>query len=62
MLGKIAIFYLPVTHNEPIFSILTSPNSTEITKLLLNNNTSIICQCMLFAMTSKFGKSGSISK
>ena len=52
---KIAIFVLPVTQNEPIFSISTSPNSTEITKLLLNNNTSI-CQCMLFAMTSKVRK------
>ena len=37
------------------FSILRSPNSTEITKLLLNNNTSI-CLCMLFAMTSKVRK------
>ena len=37
---NIAIFDLPVTQNEPIFSILTSPNSTEITKLVLNDNTS----------------------
>ena len=44
-----------VTHNEPIFSILISPYSTEITKLLLNNNISI-CLCMLFAMTSKVRK------
>ena len=33
------------------FSVLTSPNSTEITKLVQNNNISI-CLCMLFAMTS----------
>ena len=33
MLKKIAMFYLPVTQNEPIFSISASPNSTEITKL-----------------------------
>ena len=39
---NIAIFDLPVTQNEPIFSDLTSPNSTEITKLVLNNNTSIM--------------------
>ena len=38
---NIAIFDLQVTQNEPIFSILTSPNSTEITKLVLDNNTSI---------------------
>ena len=31
-----------MTQNEPIFSVLTSPNSTEITKLVLNNNTSIM--------------------
>ena len=37
------------------FSVLTSLNSTDITKLVLNNNTSI-CTCMLFAMTSKFRK------
>ena len=48
-------FYLPVTQNEPIFSILTSPNSTEIPKLILNNNTSI-CLCIVFAMTSKVRK------
>ena len=36
MLGKIALFYLPVTQNEPIFSISTSPNFTELTKLVLN--------------------------
>ena len=35
------MFYLPVTQNEPIFPVLTSPNSTEITKLVLDNNTSI---------------------
>ena len=38
---NIAIFYLPVTQNEPIFFISTSPNRTEITKLALNNNNSI---------------------
>ena len=41
-----------MTHNEPIFSVSTSPNSTEITKLILNNNTSI-CLCIVFAMTSR---------
>ena len=51
----IAIFDLPVTQNEPIFSVLKSPNSTEITKLILNNNTSI-CLCMLYVMTSKVRK------
>ena len=35
------IFDLNVTQNEPIFSVLTSPDSTEKTKLVLNNNTSI---------------------
>ena len=54
-LENIGLFYLPVTHNEPIFSVLTSPNSKDITKLVLNNNTSI-CTCMLFAMTSKVRK------
>ena len=44
-----------MTQNEPIFPFSTSPNSTEITKLLLNNNTSI-CLCMSFAMTSKVRK------
>ena len=42
-------FYLPVTQNEQIFSVSTTPNSTEITKLILNNNTSI-CLCIVFAM------------
>ena len=42
---NIVIFDLPVAQNELIFSVLTSPNSTEITKLVLNNNTSI-CLCM----------------
>ena len=51
----IAIFDLPMTQNEPIFSVLTSPNSTEIMKLVLNNNTSI-CLCMLFAMSSNVWK------
>ena len=37
--------YLPVTQNETIFSVSTSPNSTEITKL--------ICLCIVFATTSK---------
>ena len=37
---NIAIFYLPVTQNDPIFSVSTSPNTTEITKLVLDNNTS----------------------
>ena len=46
---------MPVTQNEPIFSVSTSPNSTEITKLILNNNTSI-CLCIVFAMTSKVRK------
>ena len=36
------IFYLPVTQNDPIFSVSTSPNSTEIMKLVLNSNTSIM--------------------
>ena len=45
------LYYLPVAQNEHIFSVLTS-NSTEITKLVLNNNTSIYL-CMLFTMTSK---------
>ena len=51
---NVVIFYLPVTQNEPIFSISTSPNSTEITKLVLNSNTSIYYNVyILFAMTSK---------
>ena len=29
LLGKYSDIYLPVTQNEPIFSISTSPNSTE---------------------------------
>ena len=37
------------------FPVLTSPNSTEITKLVRNNNISI-CLCLLFAMTSKVQK------
>ena len=41
MLGKNCDVYLPMTQNEPMFSVLTSPNSTEIAKLILNNNTSI---------------------
>ena len=49
------VFYLPVTQNEPIFSVLTSPNSTEITKLVLNINTSI-CLCIWFVMASKVRK------
>ena len=48
---RLRYFYLPATQNEPIFSVSTSPNSTEITKLVLN-----ICLCMLFAMTSKVRK------
>ena len=51
---NIAIFELPMTQNEP-FSVSTSPNSTEITKLVLNNNT-FICLSMLCAMTSKVWK------
>ena len=47
----IEIFYLPVTHMSQFFPVLTSPNSTEITKPVLNNNTS-----MLFAMPSKIRK------
>ena len=34
-----------MTENEPIFSVSTSPNSIEIMKLILNNNTSI-CLCI----------------
>ena len=45
-----------MTQNEQIFSVLTSPNSTEITKLVLNNNTSICLYIMLFAITSKVWK------
>ena len=52
---NIEIFYLPVTQNEPIFPVLTSTNSTEITKLL-QNNTTFIWLSMLFAMTSKLWK------
>ena len=37
------------------FSVSTSSKSTEITKLILNNNTSI-CLCIVFAMTSKVRK------
>ena len=37
-LENIAIF---LSQNEPIFSVSTLPNSTEITKLILNNNTSM---------------------
>ena len=58
MFANIAIFYLPVTQIEPIFSVLTSPNSTEIMKLARNNHTSILCLCMLFAMASKVRKKG----
>ena len=50
----IAICYRPVTQNEPIFFVSTSLNSTEITKLILNNNTSNIY--ILFAITSKIRK------
>ena len=38
------------------FKVLTSPNRTEITKLVPNNNTSTISLYMLFAMTSKVWK------
>ena len=38
---NIAIFEQPMTQNEP-FSVSTSPNSTEITKLVLNNNPSTV--------------------
>ena len=52
--------------NEPIFSVFTSPNSTDITELVLNSNTSIIYvytyTCMLFAMTSKVRKKRKIFK
>ena len=41
-----------MTQNDSIFSVSTSPNSTKITKLVLNNNTSI-CLCTLFAVTNK---------
>ena len=37
------------------FSVSTSPNSTEITKRVLNNNTSM-CLCMSFRRTSKVRK------
>ena len=37
---NIAIFYPPATQKEPFFSVSTSPNGTEITKLVLDNNTS----------------------
>ena len=47
-------FYLPVTENEPVFSVSTSPNSTEIMKLVLNNNTSNVY--LLLFMTSKVWK------
>ena len=33
------------------FSVLTSPNRTEITKMVLNNNTSI-CLCIAFSIYS----------
>ena len=52
---NIAIFSLPMTQNEPIFPISTSPNRREITKLVLNNN-NFIHVCSLFAMTSKVRK------
>ena len=52
-LENIAIFYLPVTLNELIFSLLT--NGTEITKRVLNNNASVYIY-MLFAMTSNVRK------
>ena len=58
MFANLAIFYLLVTQIEPIFSVLTSRNSTEIMKLALNNHTSILCLCMLFAMASKVRKKG----
>ena len=43
--------------NIVTISVLTSPNSTELTKLALNNHTSI-CLCMVFAMASKVRKKG----
>ena len=49
-LENIGLFYLPVTQNEPIFSVLTSPNSTDIAKLVVNNNTLIsvyVCYLLL---------------
>ena len=48
------IFYRPVTQNEPIFFVSTSLNSTQITKLILNNNTSNVY--ILFSMTSRIRK------
>ena len=54
---KVASFletpHLPVTENEPIFSVSSSPNSTEITKLVLNQHFNM---SMFFAMTSKVRK------
>ena len=52
---NIAILYLPMTQNDTISSVSTSPNRTEITKLVLNNN-NYICLCIVFAMTSKVWK------
>ena len=41
------IFCLLVTTNEPILSVFISSNSTEITKLVLNNNICArVCICM----------------
>ena len=36
--------------------------SFTMPKLVLNNNISILCLCMLFASPVKFGRSGRISK
>ena len=43
---------------SPFPPVFTSPNSTEITKLVLNNNTSMndVYMSTLFAMTSKVRK------
>ena len=46
---------MPAKQDEPIVSVLTSTNSTYISKPVLNNNTSEWL-CMLFAMTSKVRK------
>ena len=47
---NIAILYLPMTRNGRILSV--SPNRTEITKLVLNINTST-CLCTVFQNKSE---------
>ena len=55
LLGKYSDILSAGDTERAYFSVLTPPNSTETTKLVLNNNISI-CLCMLFSKTSKVRK------